>query len=339
MSKPNRPQGFTLVELLVVIAIIGVLVALLLPAVQTAREAARRTQCKNHLKQLALALHNYHDTNKILPPAIQFWNGDDARSSDNLRPNWVILTLPFMEQQPLYESFRFNVPISDAVNRDARGTRVAGMLCPSDGNNSKKFKGNSTAEGDNWQRGNYAANGHAQFAYENGFGDDKRRGVMGVNISLRFADISDGLTNALMLGEVRSGMTDEDRRGTWALGTAGASALFKHGCGGDANGPNAPYNESDDIEGCDKLYTTPGSTRLRSQKMDCWSTCNASQQATVRSLHPGGTVIAMCDGSIHFISQTIQTTGEHGACSTPEAVWDRLISSGDGDVIPSDGFQ
>lgn len=335
MSHRRLRAGFTLVELLVVIAIIGVLVALLLPAVQSAREAARRTQCKNHFKQIGIALHNYHDTHKILPPAMQFWNGDDARTSDNLRANWLTLILPFIEQQPLYDSFDFAQTISHSNNRDERGTKVSFYLCPVDGFNTKKFKGSTGGEGDNWQRGNYAANCHAQFSNENGFADDKRRGVMGVNISLRFAEITDGLSNAMMAGEVRSGLTEDDRRGTWALGTAGASALFKHGCGGDANGPNAPYPESDDIEGCPILYTTPGSARLRAQKMDCWNSCNSSQQATVRSLHPGGTVILMCDGSVHFISQTIQTTGEHGGCSTPEAVWDRLISSGDGEVIPS----
>jgi len=334
MSYRQIRAGFTLVELLVVIAIIGVLVALLLPAVQTAREAARRTQCKNHFKQIGLALHNYHDVQKILPPAAQFWNGDDARTSDNFRANWIIMILPFMEQQALYESFDFKEPISHGNNRNSRGIKVPGLLCPSDGFTRIKFKGLTSTEGDNWQRGNYAANGHASFIQDNGFSDDRRRGVMGINVSLRFSEISDGLSNAMMAGEVRAGITDEDRRGVWAMGTAGASSLFKHGCGGDANGPNAPNERSDDIEGCNLLYTSPGLARLNATRMGCWQTCNASQQATVRSTHPGGTVILIADGSVHFISETVQTTGEHGPCTTPEAVWDRLISSGDGEVIP-----
>jgi len=177
-SRSSQP-AFTLVELLVVIAIIGVLVALLLPAVQSAREAARRAQCLNHLKQIGLALHNYESTHKILPPSIQFWNGDDSRTSDNMRANWIIMVLPFMEQQPLYDKFDFNVTISHSNNSDERGTFIKSLLCPSDPYNRKKFKGTTSGEGDNWARGNYAASGHSDFSYENGWDNAFRRGVMG----------------------------------------------------------------------------------------------------------------------------------------------------------------
>ncbi len=105
-TKPRR--GFTLVELLVVIAIIGILVALLLPAVQSAREAARRMQCQNHLKQLGLALHNYHDTLGYFPPSSN-WAAIaevNTKNNANLRANWVISILPYIEQQSLYNSFQ-----------------------------------------------------------------------------------------------------------------------------------------------------------------------------------------------------------------------------------------
>lgn len=338
MSSPSRRAAFTLVELLVVIAIIGVLVALLLPAVQAAREAARRAQCLNNHKQLGIALHNYHDTHKILPPSIQFWNGDDSRDSDNLRANWIILLLPFMEQQPLYDKFDFSQTISHANNRDQRGTRIKNLLCPSDGFNTKKFRGNSSGEGDNWQRGNYAASAHSDFSYENGWDNSQRRGVMGLNIGARFAEVSDGLSNVLMVGEVRAGLSDEDRRGTWALGTAGASALFKHGCGGDANGPNAPYDSSDDIEGCTIITAgNPGLLTMQKQKMTCWEPC-PSMQATVRGLHPGGVTILLADGSVHFLMNNVETTGSFGSCD-PLAAWDKLICSGDGEPLPKGVLQ
>ena len=116
IGSSRRWRGFTLVELLVVIAIIGILLALLLPAVQMAREAARRTSCQNHLKQLALALHNYHDQHKSLPPAYQFDKGEIYRISDKFRPNWVMLCLPFMEQQALLNSFDLTQFISSPKN-------------------------------------------------------------------------------------------------------------------------------------------------------------------------------------------------------------------------------
>src|SRR5690349_22458600 len=106
-AAPVR-RAFTLVELLVVIAIIGILVALLLPAVQSAREAARRMQCQNNLKQLGLALHNYHDTNQSFPPCMSFDKDvSDISNTPNYRANWVIRILPFCEQQNLYNAFDF----------------------------------------------------------------------------------------------------------------------------------------------------------------------------------------------------------------------------------------
>jgi len=337
MKSSRLQAGFTLVELLVVIAIIGVLVALLLPAVQAAREAARRTQCSSNLKQVGIGLHNYHDTFNRFPPAIQFDAGEDFRTSDELRANWVIMILPFFEQQPLYDSFDFTKPISDSANRDERGARIKSMLCPSDGFNATPFKGNSTGEGDNWARGNYGANGHKLFTGENGWTDTIHRGVMGVNESTRMAEITDGLSSTLMVGEIRAGISDLDRRGSWALGTAGASALFKHGCGGDANGPNPANDSADDIEGCDDLHASVGAARLRTLRMTCWEPCE-SMQTAVRALHPAGVNMVLCDGSVHFVSNSVETSGPHGGCD-PYRAWDKLLTSSDGYVLPEGVFQ
>src|SRR5947207_1711621 len=118
----HRFRGFTLVELLVVIAIIGVLVALLLPAVQSAREAARRAQCSNNLKQLSLALHNYENTHNTLPPA----------GIDSNQMSWVVLLLPYFEQQNLYSQFNFNKGSWQAFNRTTlvQGVRLKAIICP-----------------------------------------------------------------------------------------------------------------------------------------------------------------------------------------------------------------
>jgi len=130
--KPGRWRGaFTLVELLVVIAIIGILVALLLPAVQAAREAARRTQCKNNLKQLGLALLNYHDNWNYFPPS-SVWdvaNGgpgviDQGQAHTRISQNWAVLILPFVEQQSLYNSFDLKRYMTDPVNAVPRGTEL-----------------------------------------------------------------------------------------------------------------------------------------------------------------------------------------------------------------------
>ena len=136
-----KRRGFTLIELLVVIAIIGVLVSLLLPAAQAAREAARRTQCRNNLKQIGLALHNYEGTHRVFPPAyigqphidgtaFGVAYGDESRNGP---PGWAwgTMLLPFLDQAPLYAAFDINQPCWAPVNAQAVQTRVAVFLCPS----------------------------------------------------------------------------------------------------------------------------------------------------------------------------------------------------------------
>ncbi|MGQ9575704.1 MAG: DUF1559 family PulG-like putative transporter, partial [Thermoguttaceae bacterium] len=174
VCRKRAQSGFTLVELLVVIAIIGILVALLLPAVQAAREAARRSQCSSNLRQVCLALLQYEDRAKTFPPAMLSVVGVEAPQQMTVhRPNWVIMALPFMEQEQLYNGFDYTIAVngvpgvisrdvrSDLPNRRARGTPIKTMLCPSDSvNNRIPFDGSalSSQEGDNWARGNYACN-------------------------------------------------------------------------------------------------------------------------------------------------------------------------------------
>ncbi|HUQ71374.1 MAG TPA: DUF1559 domain-containing protein, partial [Planctomycetaceae bacterium] len=138
-SQGSRRRGFTLIELLVVIAIIAILIALLLPAVQQAREAARRTQCRNNLKQLGLALHNYHDNFNIFPMGFSdVVAGNAERNGSGWA--WSAMVLPYLDQAPLYNQFNFNVTPYNCVNCAAPitgnqalvGTQLAAFSCPSD---------------------------------------------------------------------------------------------------------------------------------------------------------------------------------------------------------------
>ena len=332
--KRGGPRlGFTLVELLVVIAIIGILIALLLPAVQAAREAGRRSQCSNNLKQVCLALLNYEHTNKTFPSGMICDAGDSPAQTTTFRPNWVILTLPYMENLSLYRSFDFTVPISNGNNRVARGTLLPSFLCPTDSTNNRMVYNsrNSGAEGDNWARGNYAASAGNSWlssgCYDATCGDwreNLRRGVMGCNDqTMDLAGIRDGTSSTILAGEVRAGISTYDRRGTWAMGMAGASIVAAYGSWADDNGPNACNDNADDIKWA---QATDDNARL--DCMHAWEGDNS--QATIRSVHPNGANAGFADASVHFIPNAIETSGPGGDANPGFwPTWDRLICSGD----------
>lgn len=349
-------RGFTLVELLVVIAIIGVLVALLLPAVQSAREAARRMQCQNNVKQLGLALHNYHDTHMIFPPGA-IWPVEseiEKKNNGNLGPNWVIMLLPFVEQQNLYNSFDFTKSICDSTNAGPRSTRLSFMLCPSDSYNRKPFNGSANsgtnALGDNWARGNYGANGSLAFMTvtqhnsnsgatekSGGWQDARKRGVMGANISLAIGGITDGTSSTILTAHLRAGVTQFDSRGVWAMSGACPSGLWAHGkvTGGDDNGPNAPSENADDVLACQAIRTEVGGSKaLIAMGMPCSSGDHANFQQTARSQHDGVCFIGMADGSVRAVTDYIDIVGT----STLLSVWDRLNASCDGQVLSGDQY-
>jgi prepilin-type N-terminal cleavage/methylation domain-containing protein len=349
--------GFTLVELLVVIAIIGVLVSLLLPAVQAARAAARRTQCVNNLKQLGLALLNYETARKVLPPASEWLAGarpDDLRG--NLGPNWIIRILPQMENQSTYAAFDLKLPINDTKNGLARSVVLPGLLCPEDTFNQQAFQGSlqpSTQHyGDNWARGNYAANGAldlqqssssgqslgandnipwgAALPTSSGWQSDFRRGVMGANVALRVAQISDGTSNTVLVGEIRAGIVPIDTRGVWAMSGACPSSLWGHGYIGDDNGPNNLLPNGDDVLSCGEIVREVGGMgELLKERMGCSTFRTANIQQTMRSQHVGGVHCCFADGSVHFISDSIEISSNNKCCST----WDRLNLSADGQTL------
>jgi prepilin-type N-terminal cleavage/methylation domain-containing protein len=347
-------QGFTLVELLVVIAIIGILVALLLPAVQSAREAARRMQCQNNMKQLGLALHNYHDAVNTFPPS-SIWNNPaqiETLNNANLGPNWVIMILPYMEQQGLYDSFNFTQGIPHANNMIPRSTRISSMLCPSDGFNNRPFNGTANSGtsnlGDNWARGNYGANAcmgfmtRTQHGANSGATDSSeswknplRRGVMGANVSLSIGEIKDGTSNTILCAELRAGVVPFDSRGVWAMSGGCPSAMWAHGNVGDCNGPNAPHLNADDLLVCDAVRSqVGGGEKLQEMGMPCSAGSRPNYQQTARSQHAAGVYTVFGDGSVRFISDFINVTPVSGRIS----VWERLNASSDMQVLSATDF-
>ncbi|TWT35292.1 hypothetical protein KOR34_01800 [Posidoniimonas corsicana] len=370
-SRHTAGRGFTLVELLVVIAIIGVLVALLLPAVQAAREAARRSQCVNNLRNLALAQHNYHDTYGAFPPLMKTEFSTVGRD-DRLGPNWAVLTLPFIEEQSLYDRFDLDVEfarISDGAGPDEpgdwaeRGVELDVMLCPSDTGAGNKFTGSVTRQGSgsvisgstdgNWARGNYGLNG-VQFWPDswdqtdgagNRFDDEWNVGVSTINKGLRIGQITDGTSKTLMLTELRVGLIPEDRRGVWAMGMCGSSWHCRHATNGSTT-INDCVND-DDILISGAVYNQ-NRDLFRGECMAI-GYVQRSGQSVVRSRHPGGANAAMADGSVTFISDFIESGiqpfhgsvaskigGANGDGSTsPElfGAWQRLNVSRDGYVL------
>lgn len=215
----NR-KAFTLIELLVVIAIIAVLVALLLPAVQQAREAARRSGCKNNMKQLALAMHNYETTHRTLPPGYVHKFGPAGTAlqpANHAGLAWGSMLLPQFDQTPLFEQFDSHVPVWDAVNLIPRETHLPVFLCPSDPYSEGGFvvRDDTVTPVERYAAASYAANWGPSTATINL--DDtplQSQGVFYRNSSTRIRDITDGLSNTLALGE----RTNEPIPGSATLG-------------------------------------------------------------------------------------------------------------------------
>ncbi len=360
MRRFNKP-AFTLVELLVVIAIIGILIALLLPAINAARESGRRAQCMNNIKQVGLAAINYQESYGSFPPGVMVAAGQEPWLTTSPGVNWVVKILPFTEYNSLYKMVNLNAPMSDASNAPVRATILPTMLCPSDSfYNSKAYMPvQRKAIGENWARGNYAANGSIEYLYyapeggtdtppsfvgpnSPGWATAWLRGAMGVNEASAMRQITDGAAQTCMLVEVRAGVAPVDARGTWALGAVGSSIVFGHGCSDD-HGPNNLSPTADDLVDCAEIQQTIDANTLAQMDMGC-DQAGMSIQATSRSTHPDGVNICMCDGSVHFISNEINCSiNWHFNPFNVEnpadfGVWESLMAAGDGITPPSNAW-
>lgn len=272
-------KGFTLVELLVVIAIIGILIALLLPAVQAAREAARRSQCSNHLKQISLALLNYESTYKTLPPA--------TISTNQL--SWHVFILGFMEQGPLYEQFDFAKHTDSSPNIQLSLKRVNTYLCPSTANEddtrnfvnlyngeapySMHYFGIAGPDGTN----TYVTPSVAYTCTGSGanYGAICTQGTMGYPTPVKLAAITDGTSNTYLLGECS--WTRLGRYRSWSRGLFAASST------------DLAIMSARNI-----LYSI--NSRLTNTQFN---------DIPFGSQHPGGCQFALVDGSVRFVSETI----------------------------------
>jgi prepilin-type N-terminal cleavage/methylation domain-containing protein/prepilin-type processing-associated H-X9-DG protein len=345
----RRRSGFTLVELLVVIGIIGVLIGLLLPAVQKVRDSAARMSCQNNLKQIGQALHNYHGVSGQFPPAVVMPYGaldDDGHTnsaSSPFGPNWAVFILPFVEQENLYKlanpsSYPGTNNFSDFSSydlswRQVRGASIKTFLCPADAGQGVPFNdaGAAPVERD-WARGNYAASNAAGDADHSLGGnpdprEDPFRGVskgpvMAINFGARMTDITDGTSLTFLVHEVRVGVSALDRRGTWAMGFPGASMVN----GGQRNNPtpNNLRDDADEIEGCANFWYPGIGSR---DGMGCVNQPDAgSEGAVARSRHRGGVNACFADGHVQFIKNSIS-----------RYTWVLLQSTNDG-LVPDNDY-
>jgi len=314
---PSRVRAFTLIELLVVIAIIAVLIALLLPAVQQAREAARRSQCKNNLKQIGLAMHNYHDSLGKFPP-VMWWYGATGTSSNypggsqtminSMGPSWLMVILPYIDQAPLYNTINFNGALNN--NPQVVNKNIPGYLCPSDPNATS---GNqyTNQNGVSMARNNYGASGYgnANTQHYSQVGQSDR-GLMGYSGCSRVADVLDGTSNSVMSWEIRSGINPNDPRGVWASGRIGGGmtgSCLNPGWNGPGTYTGDCYGINDKNGGGDDVWSTDGTlSNYGPQGMGAWN--GGDGQSGPKSLHVGGVHALMADGAVRFISQNINGT-------------------------------
>ncbi len=274
-----KSRAFTLVELLVVITIIGILIALLLPAVQSAREAARRMQCANNFKQVGLAMHNYHATHGTFPPGVIY-------------PSffgWSAFILPYIEQEAAYELINFSAAsyfVNDGT-REGSSTRIEGYLCPSDPQGGELVRccsgGHSsqgTHDNEDVRQTNMAgvsdSEDHGVVPRE----FSQANGMMARNEGCRIADVIDGTSNTLMIGEVTG---------------AGRGSYDAHFW--------VSWNWSDTCDGVNGPFTVPGGAWPDTPPPT--SGCFGMYYTGFSSFHPGGCHFTLADGSVQFLSENI----------------------------------
>jgi prepilin-type N-terminal cleavage/methylation domain-containing protein len=321
---PRRSRGFTLVELLVVIAVIGTLVGLLLPAVQVARESARRTACANNLRQIGVALHNYHDGKRTFPAVVV--GSDITQVNPRHRQPWTFEILPFLEETGVFTSkvpgvFLFNAPNANAGNWTGAGSRpIKGYQCPSDPTppTTPGFVGNQS-------RGNYlgfvtayAAWTCREYQNKSSYQSWHKLHFFMPDRAQTLKDMTDGASKTLAVGEYIKGLVSfaNDYRGNIYWDNLGGSMI------GTRRTPNSGLP--------DYLWTAPaaGDPSLRQFPAVAMGGNQVNdQEANSRSYHPGGVQCLFADSAVRFMSNEV---------SLP--VWKALgtIANGGSNECPQD---
>ncbi len=283
--RPTRPAGFTLIELLVVIAIIATLVSLLLPAVQAAREAARRTQCRNNLKQIGIAFHNYHDVMRLFPPGYVAGSADLADTSPGW--GWGAMILPYIEQSGLNGKLNYRISLTDPLNAAKVQTFLPGLVCPSDIFTPEGFTISSDAAQ------TMPVVKVTPCSYVGCVGNDSAEvddntepwnGVLYRNSKVRISDITDGTTYTIVVGERAWCQVN----GTW-IGAPNTGLIQA----GKFN-RNAPSTETAAFAILGHSHFINGIGQDNDANMDDFS-----------SQHPAGAHCLFADGSVRYLQSTV----------------------------------
>lgn len=295
-------HGMSLIEVLVAVSIIGVLISLLLPAVQNARETARRTACLNNFRQVGIGMHNYHDAHQTFPPGAMYWNESCGQSGLNLGFGWSVMLLPYVEQNILYDTIDFDLRAvgTTTLENFAVGANVISVYtCPSDPQQGAwvdccSGKKNGDLPGEDWRASSMAgvADSQDRSCNDGRFPAPDRDGVLFQISRIRAADVTDGTSQTLFVGEITGGRSINPSEGEgyaqtfWMTDNLQDTAL-------GINGPG----------------TVPG---LRDQVLDPFDGDGIGDrfseyfwEAGFSSFHPGGCHFLKADGSAQFLSENI----------------------------------